>query len=150
MGLGQDIPWREVISPRGRNTRGRFWVVVFCYAITSALLRLLVITFDNQALTLGIFPFFLLVSAVNVINAIRRLHDIGRSGWWLLLLVAIAIICGLLARYAPDEATADLEAGVSEFLNIVALLLIGFWPSQRAANRFGPWAADKRASEQPA
>ena len=45
--------------------------------------------------------------------AVRRLHDVGRSGWWLLIM----------------------------FVPLFGLLLLLFWwvqPSEREANRFGP------------
>lgn len=57
---------------------------------------------------------------------VRRLHDWGRRGWWLLALFAIAIIVVLIF---PKSALVAIGA---------AQLVIGRTPSEMRENRYGP------------
>jgi len=66
-----------------------------------------------------------------------RLHDLGRSGWWQVLLYAaqVALMLGLAfgAGWQVDEA-----AGLAAILQFVATIALGLIPGQRGPNRFGP------------
>jgi uncharacterized membrane protein YhaH (DUF805 family) len=83
----------------GRTTRGQYWMFQLCYAV----LVVGAIYLDHQgnfaAADLwhpGLFSTFVLIFHVfpQLTVAVRRLHDIGRSGWWWLL--NIVPLAGLL------------------------------------------------------
>jgi len=73
----------------GRTGRGQYWQFQFCYA----LLVIGAIYLDRgnivavSTLHPGLFLTFVMIFHVvpQVTVGVRRLHDIGRSGWWLLL-----------------------------------------------------------------
>lgn len=61
---------------------------------------------------------------------VRRLHDQGKSGWWMLIL-PIAI--------APSFVEwPELVEGVIKLATFVMLVLLIFWPPTAGANRYGP------------
>lgn len=78
---------------------------------------------------------------------IRRLHDIGLSGWWLALMASgevvnsVALATGLAG--APPALTP-----VGQFATLLALagglsfIPLALWPGQATANRYGPPPAD--------
>lgn len=79
---------------------------------------------------------------------VKRLHDLGVSGWWAIPLVAPMTLWsgsrGLVALFAPELAT-DLAPRVSWTALIVsalvfgaATLVLGLIPGQRRDNRYGP------------
>ncbi|MFI3272210.1 MAG: DUF805 domain-containing protein [Pseudomonadota bacterium] len=86
----------------GRATRQEFWYfVAFCAAVSIPLVFLgyatgFVLFFVAQRL----FSLFVTLPYTGV--AIRRLHDIGKSGWWLLAIlipfIGLFILIYLLAR----------------------------------------------------
>lgn len=79
--------WRRWSQLRGRSNRAHYWFwVLFCFVMSSVLGALddAVMGAQSGALTL-VFGLVTLVPSVTV--AVRRLHDRGRSGWWLLLWV---------------------------------------------------------------
>lgn len=109
----------------GRAQRAEFW----CFALFNLLILValsfldgVIGTFDREigyGLLAGIYNLGVLVPSVAV--SVRRLHDIGRTGWWLLILLLPLI--GLV-------------------------LMIVFWvlDSQSGQNQYGP--SPKTAEEQ--
>ncbi|RFU19502.1 DUF805 domain-containing protein [Geodermatophilus marinus] len=66
----------------GRARRAEYWWFVLAYAVASIVASIIdaVLGFPLLALVLGLG---LLVPSLAA--AVRRLHDTGRSGWWLLI-----------------------------------------------------------------
>lgn len=73
----------------GRSRRKEYWYfVLFSSIVTLTLVMIDTITgtFDSAVglgLLSGIFSLAILISSIAV--SIRRLHDIDRTGWWILL-----------------------------------------------------------------
>ena len=84
--------------------------------------------------------FFLTTLALFV----RRLHDAGRSGWWLLVLApaVIAVLWELAARPRPFTLHISLQlpwwAMVPAFLSGLAFWIQLLWPDDPDTNRYGP------------
>lgn len=125
----------------GRTPRSEYWV------FSGFLMAATVLTFmAGPMLALA----FVVVSALPGIAAsIRRLHDAGRSGWW--LLPAVVIVPGWLLIWAASAAAAlavrsdpldderyFLAASVVMFVAVGALLFLLISPSQPGHNRYGP------------
>lgn len=87
----------------GRTTRTQHWMF-FLIAILVFIAILLVdlLTFDGPTLTV---LYFLIAIVPMPSITVRRLHDIGRSGWWLalslpllmLMFISIPIIIGIVS-----------------------------------------------------
>ena len=100
----------------------------------------------NSLLSLG-----LLLPTLAV--AVRRLHDVNRSGWWLMLpfgaLLAIAVFIGIFAAGAVGLRTGGEGPGAAAIVAIViagigvlaTFILLLVWFCTRGTdgpNRFGP------------
>jgi uncharacterized membrane protein YhaH (DUF805 family) len=72
-------------NPMGRISRADFWIVFFFqYAVLFAVLFAEIIF-----LPLGLYGFtFLITSVANLLFSIKRYHDSGRKGWWILCPIA--------------------------------------------------------------
>jgi uncharacterized membrane protein YhaH (DUF805 family) len=109
---------------RGRATRQEYWWFTLFYGLTIALTvfaDVLLGTF-NAALSLGALSGCYVVATFSPMLAVtvRRLHDVGRSGWWCLL---------------------ELVPGFGS----VILLVICIFDSQPGSNAYGPSAKDLQA-----
>ena len=90
----------------GRATRSEYWYFTLFFMIGYILLFIIDIFLMQMTglpvpvLTL-IFALGLLVPSLAV--AIRRLHDIGKSGWWYLLAIVPIVSLVLLAFFVMDS-----------------------------------------------
>ena len=112
---------RRYADFNGRARRMEFWMFQLINAIIQAVLGVVDgLIFGWGATHTGwftlVYGLAVLLPALAV--GVRRLHDTGRSGWWLLLTVIPA-------------------------LGWIVLLVFDVLPGNRTANRFGP---DPKAS----
>ncbi|MEM9603477.1 MAG: DUF805 domain-containing protein [Pseudomonadota bacterium] len=68
---------------QGRTTRTGYWMFILVYVIVYFGLAFLVGGSDDSLTAADVFSLLLLVTSISV--TARRLHDIGRSGWWQLI-----------------------------------------------------------------
>ncbi len=97
----------------GRSSRGAYWFFSLFLLIVSIITAIFdVLFFPGNELTplSSIFSLATLVPSVSI--SVRRLHDIGRSGWWNLLAFTI--------------------------IGIIPLIYWVLQPGNRAENGFGP------------
>lgn len=83
---------------KGRARRREFWYFELFCILPSLLLSM----FSDSVATLAMLITFIPNLAVSV----RRLHDIGRSGWWMLLIFIPIIGILWLLFWATQEGTA--------------------------------------------
>ncbi|MDE6377650.1 MAG: DUF805 domain-containing protein [Duncaniella sp.] len=84
----------------GRATRAEFWYPVLYAFVVSCILGL----FGKFGAVLsGIFGLVNLIPSIAV--AIRRMHDIGKSGWWILisLIPVIGTIWYIILCVTPSK-----------------------------------------------
>jgi uncharacterized membrane protein YhaH (DUF805 family) len=116
------IPW-FYLSLQGRAGRRPFWLYFFVPAVVLGVVLGAYATSQSRE-GLGSSPFvlplvpLLLWAAIAV--QVKRLHDIGLSGWW------------VVVAFVP-------------IVNYVAVVVLGCWPGQRGDNRHGPDPLDPGA-----
>lgn len=97
---------------KGRASRGQYWRFVLCYVIVSIPLAVIdVLVFKAQILGL-ILALGLLLPSIAI--GIRRLHDLGRCGWWYLIaLIPVLGPIALLVMFClPGENKANAYGNV--------------------------------------
>lgn len=144
-------------SPRGRASRAEFWSFAGFTAIYTALL--LVLSLLASAFLPGPFAtiltwctigFLFLSGIVLWIAAARRLHDTGRSGWWVLAYAVLFEGSNFLngseaIPYAPFGAALDLAA-IALWLALTVFLCLKSDPKE---NRYGPPPSLSADEERP-
>lgn len=124
VGFGEAFPLflKNYAAFNGRSSRGAYWWLALAYSLISIAVAIAdMVLFSNIVASLGgsgpisiLFSLATLVPSLAI--AVRRLHDVGKSGWWLLIM-----------------------------FTIIGIFLLLYWyvqPGQRAENKFGP---DKEA-----
>lgn len=149
------MDWKTLfLSADGRIGRKEFWIGFAILFAASVVLNMLPVIGQIIGLLL-IWP--------QVCITAKRLHDMGRTGWLMLVPVAVAIVCSLIASLtvgaslfsaailgssgtdmaAAGSALAGVGAasavmGVALLVYLAFLLWIGLTPSQEGMNRFDP------------
>ena len=92
----------------GRTSRYDFWMAVAVNFIISLILGLL---FSSILYALIPFAYSLVVLVPGIALGIRRMHDIGKSGWW--TLIALVPVAGaiILIVWSCKESSPDNEWG---------------------------------------
>lgn len=103
---------------RGRAHRPEFWYFVLFNIIISLVLMMvdnILGTFDpetNAGLLHGLYTLAVLVPSIAV--TVRRLHDSGRSGWWVLIglvpvvgFIVLLIFAILAGTPGPNQYGSD-------------------------------------------
>ena len=97
---------------RGRARRKEYWFYILFNVIFSIILAIVDMSMDTFDPKTGVGLFGTIYAAVLILPSmavtVRRLHDIGRSGWWMLIpivpiLGAILIFAFLVQDSDPGE-----------------------------------------------
>jgi uncharacterized membrane protein YhaH (DUF805 family) len=106
--------WKKFADFKGRSRRKEYWFFVLINVVAIVVLTgidLMLGTADAESgygVLSGIFCLAILIPSLAV--SIRRLHDTGRSGWWVLL-SAVPIV-GLVVLYF---ALLDSQPGDNQY-----------------------------------
>jgi uncharacterized membrane protein YhaH (DUF805 family) len=133
-------------SFQGRANRQRFWVTtltIFVFYFIGALI------FGALARIpiVGIFARLVLIAVVLaalvavLANSARRLHDRGKSAWWMLLFQGVPIIFGFLGAAAAagggGAGASGLFALLSLPISIWAFVELGCLKGTAGPNKYG-------------
>ncbi len=71
----------------GRARRREYWTFAIVNCLIALLLLILGLAFgeDSPASNILVTIFYLIMLVPNLSESVRRLHDIGKSGWWLFI-----------------------------------------------------------------
>jgi uncharacterized membrane protein YhaH (DUF805 family) len=125
------ISFQRYASFAERAPRSEFWWFLLFRLVATTLMGGM---FADDGLTLAFLALFL----PGVASGARRLHDVGRSGWWQLLALAPAMVL-IVAGQLPDVGRSVLAQVVLIATLAAPLYLVYLWtrPGESADNRFG-------------
>ena len=127
------------LSFEGRANRQRYWLTAIVIAISLAVAAILTLSFGVFGAVVGVALIGVL-SWAGMANAARRLHDRGKSAWWLLIMFApifaLAFLEGVAEALAPDGGL--LFAVLRLPFVIWVFVELGCLRGVEGENRFGP------------
>lgn len=143
---------RKYVTFEGRARRKEYWMFTLfnvVFVVVTMLLDILLFgaTPDNPTspryLT-TLYGLFVFLPTLTVV--VRRLHDIGRSGWWLAGYYGVAFVCTILMMIGSvlmlggKGSGMALTGGGFAVLMITAVWMIVWmcFDSQAGENKYGP------------
>jgi uncharacterized membrane protein YhaH (DUF805 family) len=137
-----------LLDPRGRIGRVGLFVSASLMLGIEAFL-LVAVPEQSDSLPVYLWPMKALALWLGTIGLIKRLHDVGRSAWWVLagmagLCVWSAVVAVVTGVMFGSAALVPGSTGYIVLLGLVMLPAIGvtFWlhlePGDPFPNRFGP------------
>lgn len=138
--------FRLYFNGKGRARRAEYWwwaLFAFTVGLVATILDMSFGTnaYTGQPNSQAINTLSSLALAAPGISVqARRFHDIGASGWWTAALYAGVVIGYALIFAAMPSGNAGVAGvGVLFFLAaLVATVVVGVIPGQKAENRYGP------------
>ncbi len=144
------IDWKMLLWGGGRTGRKAYALAMTAFIVGGWLAHMAAVAAAYAVP--GLVPFVAapmlaldaLLAWMSVCLCCRRLHDAGRSGWWLVPPMSVVIACFAAAEpaYATalgfDEAGAELAALAGLGVYVVMLVALGLLPPSPGPNRFGP------------
>jgi uncharacterized membrane protein YhaH (DUF805 family) len=132
----------------GRATRSEWWLFVLIFFVYNFVVTALcVYIFGFLGLLIGWVLMIVLLWPALAISE-RRLHDRGKSGWWLLLFYLTPIILGSaklwltgemgVRGYKDPTTVATIISFASLAITLWGLIEMGVLPGQHGDNKFGP------------
>jgi len=106
--------FKKTLDFKSRSRRKEYWMFILFTSIISIVLSIIEIALSLEiAADIGllstIFTLIILIPSLSV--TVRRLHDIGRTGWWLLL--SFIPILGWIALFV--FTLLDSESGNNKY-----------------------------------
>lgn len=131
-------PFQKFAQFSGRSRRTEFWCFALLYVLATAAANYVDTRGGNWHAVVGRFGMIeLIVSLLLLLPLLsvgtRRLHDIGRSGWNMLLL-AVPYVGWL---FTADNRSAELFSLGGVLVGLVALTLLLVQPGVAGSNSYG-------------
>lgn len=93
----------------GRTPRKEYWMFVF-YNFIIAIILSIILGILHVSLLIFVYDLFIIFPSVAI--SMRRLHDTGHSGWWLLIgLVPLVGAVILFVFYVTDSQSGENKYG---------------------------------------
>ena len=93
------------------------------------------------ALYAGAYAFGVRTPVNEVVLAIAcvpRLHDIGRSGWWFLSIVAVEVVGVIAGLFWFTPETVPVVLAATSLVILGLLVVLGLIQGEPVENQFGP------------
>ena len=124
-----------LLSPQGRIGRAAFWIGFAMVMVLSVALNLIPGVVGHLLGFVALWP--------QICIHAKRLHDMGRTGWWMLAPALLLLVCGVasygLGYSETGQASAEAMApmAVAALCGVGFLLWVGLTPGKSGPNRFG-------------
>ena len=136
-------------TPRGRVPRSTFWTVFLVWIVIDIVLRgamSLVSLWSGNEVLVAIFFWAWLVYSISsyfpmIAMSIKRLHDTGRSGYWMLVPIGcqLSVLMMVLACFRSAFATGLMFGLLAMALSLASLIVFIFFvlAGDELSNEYG-------------
>lgn len=136
------LPLRKYADFAGRARRKEYWPFVLLYIVAFVVASFVDLFAGLRGMVGPYGPLTALVllglAVPSVAVGVRRLHDIDRSGWWLLAAYVPMILSMLLPLAGIVEPTLVLILLLAACAGFLLLLVFSVLEGTSGPNRYGP------------
>lgn len=98
--------WKRYAQFSGRTSRPGYWY----FFLFNVLIGIVLIVLDNSQTVYNIYSLAILIPSIAV--GVRRMHDVGKSGWYLIIPIYNLILAATAGQEGPNEYGPDPKGGV--------------------------------------
>ncbi|MES2834109.1 MAG: DUF805 domain-containing protein [Pseudomonadota bacterium] len=145
---------QRAFSVKGRLSRLGYWrwqLALLAVSVVGFVGASVLTMYGARAVAAAALALIALAYVASVFVVVRRLHDRGRSAWWLIPFVILPLSLhggsAWVQSTLPSEADPRLPMAIGAvllalILNLWGFIEIGVLRGQKTANRFGPPPVD--------
>ena len=129
----KNVVTKHYVDFHGRARRSEFWWYILVVIVLQVILGIIQSFINTQILT-GLLSLALLLP--NLAVSVRRLHDVNRSGWWILLPLAPMLLAFIFMFMFQLTI-----AGIFGLITLATWILLIYWyvqPGTAGQNPYGP------------
>lgn len=131
-------PLKRYADFNGRASRGEFWTfLIFVTVLTFAAHQIDAMRGERVAIAMNMGIFELSITLIlllpTVTVGVRRLHDMGRSGWWMMLIY----LPWLATLASGDNPSLTLVAAGALLLGGISWIVMMLLPGEAGENAYG-------------
>lgn len=113
MSFGEAISdgFSKYVTFEGRSSRSAYWWWYLFTLVVTAVAQALDLAFDSVAVLSGIAGLALFLPSLAVL--VRRFHDAGHSGWWVLIMLVpiVGFVVWLIFALTPSKPPNEWGEG---------------------------------------
>lgn len=125
---------------KGQIGRAKYWLLMlFWAAVMFSTGPILIQLVDQESAPLQsvvLFALFALLSISIMSMVVRRLHDLGKSGWWYVLYILVPKTGIALSSANPETDTQTAVLAVAGIIALWAFLDLGFIRGKMGDNKY--------------
>ena len=135
--------FKNFLNFKGRSTASEYWYTVLFTITISFIIALTQTALSLENFISGIWGLIVIIP--NTSLSVRRLHDVGKSGWWYFPFVLYSIYSDITIFTASDteELIENPLFGMFGLIIVILAIILIIWfirPSQPFTNKWGPSA----------
>jgi len=135
------MPLKKYADFTGRARRKEYWMFVLLVIVCDIVATIIDRILGMSTMVAGVYgPVMCLVALALFIPglavSVRRLHDTGRVGWWVLLPI-VPEIAAVALLYSGNLPMAGI-LGIVTLVAAIALLIFMVLPGTKGPNQYGP------------
>jgi uncharacterized membrane protein YhaH (DUF805 family) len=105
-------PWKKFAQFEGRSRRSEYWWFQLINFVIAVIFSVVAIQAPSLAILSTIFSLASLIPGIAV--AVRRMHDVGKSGWFMLIPIYNIILAFTDSqpganKYGPNPKSNELD-----------------------------------------
>jgi uncharacterized membrane protein YhaH (DUF805 family)/type II secretory pathway pseudopilin PulG len=133
-----EIRFFDAVSRIGRLRYFAYGMGLFLMVLPALILAAILLAFKMFVLAGVVFVLcYLFMIIMGVVFGVRRLHDLGWSGWWMIITPGSAL-CTIVNYFGVFPASLAWLPLLISLGSLVFYLILLFMPGSQGDNRFGP------------
>ena len=135
------MPLRRYAEFNGRSRRKEYWMFTLFLILVSVVLLLLEMAAGvDEMFGAGGGPLSLIFTLATFVPSlsvsVRRLHDVDRTGWWLVVPLVALVLLGFAG--VTQFGWLAAVAGIVALVSLIVILVFAVSDGTPGPNRFGP------------
>ena len=136
------VALRNYVKFNGRARRKEFWYFVLFYILFGIPFGVADMALIGAPILGSIYYLVFLIPFIAV--GVRRLHDMGRSGWWMLFYAGLFLqwianaVMGFSGEASEETVLLSGIVGIVALVCLIVLIVFMVRKSQPGDNRYGP------------